>query len=152
MKKYSEQAKLASVQAYFSGQLGWKATAKLHDVEVSSLRKWVAAYRVHGVDGVREKRRELYDREFKLKVLQRMRDEDLSYRQTAALLGIRKFEIIGAWERAYERDGMSGQASQYVPQRKSITNGPGGHPNSPICGHPKCLHLSTCSSGRTAAT
>ncbi len=96
MKKYSEQVKLAAIQAYRSGELGWKATAKIHNVEPSSLRKWVAAYAVHGVDGVREKRRELYSREFRLKVLQRMRDEDLSYRQAAALFDIRSFNIIGA--------------------------------------------------------
>lgn len=58
MKRYSQQVKLVVVQAYRSGELGWKATAKIHDVEPSSLRKWVAAYAVHGIDGVQEKRRE----------------------------------------------------------------------------------------------
>jgi transposase len=133
LKKYSERAKLAAVQAYCSGQLGWKATAQGHDVEVSSLRKWVAAYQVHGVDGVREKRRELYGREFKLKVLQRMRDEDLSYRQAAALFDIRNFNIIGAWERAYERDGMSGLARQWVGRGQSMTNGAGKKSAAPPC-------------------
>lgn len=133
MKKYSEQEKLAAVQAYCSGQLGWKATAKAHDVEASSLRKWVAAYQVHGVDGVREKRRQLYGREFKLKVLQRVRDEDLSYRQAAALFDIRHFNIIGAWERAYERDGMPGPPPQWVGQRKSMTNGEGKNSAAPPC-------------------
>lgn len=120
MKKYSEQVKLAAIQAYRSGELGWKATAKIHNVEPSSLRKWVAAYAVHGVDGVREKRRELYSREFRLKVLQRMRDEDLSYRQAAALFDIRSFNIIGAWERAYERDGVLGLAPQWAGQHKRM--------------------------------
>jgi transposase len=120
LKKYSEQVKLAAVEAYRSGELGWKATAKIHDVEPSSLRKWVAAYAIHGVDGVREKRRELYSREFRLKVLQRMRDEDLSYRQAAALFDIRSFNIIGAWERAYERDGVPGLAPQWAGQHKRM--------------------------------
>jgi len=133
LKKYSEEAKLAAVHAYCCGQLGWKATPKVHDVEASSLRKWVAAYRVNGVDGVREKRRKLYGREFKLKVLQRMRDEHLSYRQAAALFDIRKFNIIGAWERAYEREGMPGLAPQWVGQRKSMTNGEGKKSMAPPC-------------------
>lgn len=90
-------------------------------METSSLRKWVAAYEVHGPDGVREKRRELYSREFKLKVLRRMRDEDLSYRQAAALFDIRNFNIIGTWERAYERDGMPGLAPQWAGRRKKMT-------------------------------
>lgn len=121
MKKDSEQVKLAAVQAYRDGMLGWKAAAKMHDVETSSLRKWVAAYEVHGPDGVREKRRELHSKEFKLKVLQRMRDEDLSYREAAALFDISNFNIIGSWERAYERGGMAGLAPQWTGGRKKMT-------------------------------
>ena len=48
MKKYSEQVKPAAVEAYRTGELGWKRTAALHEVEPSSLRKWVAAFDVHG--------------------------------------------------------------------------------------------------------
>jgi len=112
LKKYSDQVKLAAVQTYCTGQFGWKAAAKIHDVEPSSLRKWVAAYKLHGTDGIRERRRQEYSKEFKLKVLRRMRDDGLSYRQTAALFDIRKFDIVGVWERAYEREGPSGLISK----------------------------------------
>ena len=108
MEKYSEQAKLAAVQTYCTGELGWKAAAARHSVGVSSLRKWVAGYLANGVAGVVAKPRRWYSLEFKLEVLQRARDEGLSNRQAAALFDIRKFSIIAIWERAYEVDGMAG--------------------------------------------
>ena len=76
-------------------------------MNVESLRRWAALYRVHGAKGVQEKRKAAYSVEFKLLVLQRMRDEDLSYRRAAALFGIRNFNIIGDWERAYDEGGMT---------------------------------------------
>ncbi len=102
--------KLAAVEAYCSGEGGLRATATQHDVDVSSLRKWIAAYQANGVAGIRPKHRELYGIEFKIEVLRRVREEQLSYRQAAALFDIRNFNIIGAWERAYAREGQAGLA------------------------------------------
>ena len=58
-------------EAYRTGELGWKRTAALHEVEASSLRKWTAAFDVHGAEGLRNKRKEVYGIEFRLQVLQR---------------------------------------------------------------------------------
>lgn len=121
MEKYSEQTKLDAVKAYRSGQLGLTATAKQMNVGVSSLRKWVAGYRANGVAGVQTKVREFYNLEFKLAVLQRARDENLSNRQAAAVFNIRNFNIIAAWERAYEADGMAGLVPRRTGRRKSPT-------------------------------
>ena len=118
MEKYTEKAKLAAVEAYCSGHDGLTATAKKYSVGVSSLRKWIAAYQANGIAGVREKRRELYSAEFKLEVLQRSHDEGLSNRQAAALFDIRNFNIIPAWERAYEADGMAGLEPHRAGGRK----------------------------------
>jgi len=102
MGKYTEQAKLAAVQDYCSGSAGLRDVAHRHNVDFSSLRQWVAAYQVHGVAGLKEKKLQRYSNDFKLSVLNRMREEQLSYRQTAALFDIRKFDIIGLWERRFE--------------------------------------------------
>ena len=133
MEKYSEQTKLAAVDAYCCGQHGLSATALLHNVGVSSLRKWIAAYQVRGIAGIRVKRREVYDVEFKLAVLQRVRDEDLSLRQAAALFDIRNFNIIGLWQRAYESDGMAGLVPYRVVRHeimaKEIISPPASQPS-----------------------
>jgi len=115
--KYTEQVKLTAVEDYCSGHHGLKIVARRHGVNVESLRRWAALYRVHGAGGVQEKRRSAYSVEFKLLVLQRMRDEELSYRQAAALFDIRNFNIIGDWERAYDEGGVAA-LSPYSPGRR----------------------------------
>ncbi|MCP3728369.1 transposase, partial [Paraburkholderia sp. CNPSo 3272] len=45
MGKYTEQAKLAAVRDYCSGEAGLKTIAQRHNVDVSSLRQWIAGYR-----------------------------------------------------------------------------------------------------------
>lgn len=46
-----------------------------------------------------------------------MRDDELSYRQVAALFDIRNFNIIGNWEHAYDEGGMAG-LSPYASVRR----------------------------------
>ena len=53
MERYSEQTKLAAIDAYLTGQRGLVATAEQMGVGVSSLRKWIAAYEANGVAGIR---------------------------------------------------------------------------------------------------
>ena len=118
MERYSEQTKLAAIDAYLTGQRGLIATAEQMGVGVSSLRKWIAAYEANGVAGIRVKRSgQWYDLEFKLEVLKRARDDGLSNRQAAALFNIRNFNIIGIWERAYEARGMVGLDSRRTGRR-----------------------------------
>lgn len=88
----ASRTRSAAIHTYRTGQSGWKAAAKVHNVEPSSLRKWVAAYEVHGIDGIRRKCAGGYAA-FKLEVLQacvprRCRAEALSCRQVAALYNI----------------------------------------------------------------
>ncbi len=108
MNKYSEQQKLDAVETYRSGDLGLRATAALHNVDVASLRKWVAAYEAIGIAGIQRKRRQTYDLEFKLEVLRKLKSDELSYRQAGALFNVRRFDSIAAWERAYKKDGIAG--------------------------------------------
>jgi len=124
MAKYSEQVKLAAVEAYGSGKGGLKAIAAQYDVEVSSLRKWIAAYQANGVAGLRIKRREPYSVEIRLEVLRRVREERLSHRQAAALFNIRNFNVIGVWERRYELDGVAGLTPHQSAGHHRMTNEP----------------------------
>ncbi|MCK0551148.1 AAA family ATPase, partial [Pseudomonas syringae pv. aptata] len=56
MGRYTEQAKLAAVQEYCAGKAGLRDVAHRHDVDFSCLRQWVAAYQIHGVAGLQEKK------------------------------------------------------------------------------------------------
>lgn len=107
MGRYSDQAKIAAAKDYCKGHLGLKEVAGRHGVNVASLRLWAAAYRIHGAPGVRTKNRKFYSAEFKLAVLQRMRSEKLSRRQAAALFNVRRHDMIGVWQRAYDSGGVA---------------------------------------------
>lgn len=45
MGKYTDQAKLAAVKDYCSGEGGLKTVARRHGVDATLLRQWVAGYR-----------------------------------------------------------------------------------------------------------
>lgn len=107
MGRYSEQKKLAAAEEYCRGCFGIREVARRHGVNFASLRLWAAAYRVHGARGVQRKAREFYSAEFKLEVLRRMSAEMLSQRQAAALFNVRRHDMIGAWQRAYEIGGVA---------------------------------------------
>ncbi|MHC8408903.1 IS3 family transposase [Pseudomonas sp. Hz4] len=115
MGKYTVQAKLSAVQDYCSGKAGFREVAHRHNVDFSSLRQWVAAYQVHGAAALEAKKVQHYSVEFRLSVLKRMREERLSYRQVAALFDIRRFSIVGDWQRRY--DGGDENALLIQPRR-----------------------------------
>lgn len=107
MKKYSDDKRVAAARDYCSGTLGYKEVARRHGVNVSSLRLWAAAYKVHGAEGVTSRRRRFYTAQFKLSVLQRIRKERLSLRRASALFGVRNRDMILLWQRAYDMGGAA---------------------------------------------
>ena len=143
MNKYSEQQKLDAVEGYRSGELGLRATAALRNVDVASLRKWVAAYEAIGIAGIQRKRRQAYDLKFKVEVLQKLKSEELSYRQAGALFNIRRFDSIAAWERAYDRDGIAGLMPHQPlrQERKAPDGAPKQAPDSAVAETPSLQEL-----------
>lgn len=105
-EKYTEQGKLSVFEDYCSGSTGHREVAHRHGSNGSPLRKWIAAYQALGAASLKSKRTKNYSAEFKLNVLQRMREEELSYLQVAALFDIRKSGIIGECERRYDEGGL----------------------------------------------
>lgn len=109
MAKYNEQFKLGIVQQYLSGTAGYKLVAQLHSIPYSTVRKWVNLHRAHGVEGLAKKFSH-YSAEFRLSVLQRMWDDQLSYGQVAAVFNIRSAGCISHWERCYHSGGLDALA------------------------------------------
>lgn len=105
MSKYDEQFKLKVVLDYLSERGGSRTVGFIHGVDASTVRKWVASYRIHGSMGLRRKGAS-YDVAFKLSVLERMRRDALSVRQTAALFDIRCAQHIVKWARQYDSGGL----------------------------------------------
>jgi transposase len=111
--KYSEKTKLSATKDYCTGHDGLKRVAERHGVDVSSLRKWIAAYQVHGEEGLRRRTSCIrYSVEFKRAVVNRMRKEGLSFRQVAALSNVRNFNIIAVWEQQYDDGSLAAGRSR----------------------------------------
>lgn len=105
MSKYTEQFKLSVIEDYLTSTAGFIAVGNRHGIDASTVRKWVAAYRVHGEASLKKKHSH-YSAQFKLAILKHMREHALSYRQTAAYFDIRNIGILGRWERQYDAGGI----------------------------------------------
>ena len=105
MAKYDEQFKLAVIKDFEAGGAGARETGRRHGIHATTVQKWVAIYRVHGEAGI-QKKYEHYSPAFKQFVLQHMRLEGLSHRETAARFNIRNASAIGQWERQYDAGGV----------------------------------------------
>jgi transposase len=122
MRKYSDTLKLAAAKDYCDGCLGLKEVARRHGVDVSSLRNWASAYRIHGEVGAKSKRRKNFTAAFKLAVLRRIQKDQLSLRQAGALFNLRRREMIQVWAQAYERGGIDALRSPLERRRMKKRN------------------------------
>jgi transposase len=129
MTKYNEQFKLAVVQQFLSGTAGHKTVAHLHGLPHSTVRLWVDLHRLHGTAGL-EKKFTHYSAEFRLSVLQRMWDDELSYRQVAAVFNIRSPGCISQWERCYHSGGLDALAPRKRGKPKKMSTPPDKTPES----------------------
>ncbi|NAT79954.1 IS3 family transposase, partial [Dickeya dadantii] len=50
--KYSLELRLSVVNHFLSGRDGTRRTAEIFGVERTSVRRWVRAFQLHGIDGI----------------------------------------------------------------------------------------------------
>ena len=125
MGKYSAQFKQTAVESYLKGHEGYRKVAQRFSVDVSLLRRWVAAFEVHG-DASPGKCGQRYTAAFKRSVIECRRTERLSYRQVAARFGIGQPSEIGIWERQYYSEGLENPSASTSKRpvrmpKKSVT-------------------------------
>lgn len=119
--KYTEQFKHTVVGDYLAGHDGFKAVARRHGMANRSLvERWVAAYRLHGDAGLRQKRSR-YGADFKLSVLRHMWENGLSITQTAAKFDIRRYSTVSDWECAYREGGIDALTPLPTKRLKKMT-------------------------------
>ncbi|CAM0555501.1 helix-turn-helix domain-containing protein [Vreelandella titanicae] len=128
MAKYNEAFKLLVVQRYTEGQEGYRRLVKQYGLDHATVRRWVKSYEHHGLSGL-QKNFSRYSAEFKLSVLQRMRQEYLSARQAIALFDIRgRVGVVREWERQYHEGAF--QALEPKPRGRP-TKMPTAEPPKP---------------------
>lgn len=107
--KYDKRFKLRVVKEHLAAKRGIKATARIHGLGFSMLRRWVASYQAHGPAGLIHSGRQ-YDVKFKLAVLRRMWRDGLSLGQTSVLFDIRNAAHLKQWEQQYHAGGVGALA------------------------------------------
>jgi transposase len=110
---------------YLNGTMGFRRLSAHHNVNIEAIKRWVAAYRLHGMEGLRRKVTS-YDAQFKLLALQHMWDNGLSMKQTAAIFNVRNPTSIGIWESRYRSGGLEALAKphKHARQMKAPTKSP----------------------------
>lgn len=106
MSKYTKEFKLAVVQDYESLKVGSRVLSKKYDVPGTIIKTWIYGYQYHGADYF-EKRTQVYLPEFKLSVLQHIKDHHMSAIRAAALFGIPAFTSVMQWQRLYNTGGAA---------------------------------------------
>lgn len=128
MSKYTEEFKVAVVESYLNGRDGYRTASQRNGIKRSSLRQWVAYYRVYGAEGLKKKF-SYYSGEFKLSVLKHMWDNELSCLETAAMFNIRNPPCLADWERRYRSGGIEALTPRPKGRPRSMSD-PGRKPPS----------------------
>lgn len=113
MSKYTKEFKLAVIQDYESLKVGSRVLSKKYDVPRTILKTWIYGYQYHGADYF-EKRPQVYSPEFKLSVLQHMKDHHMPPIRVAAFFGIAAFTSVIQWQKLYN---ISGEAALVAKPR-----------------------------------
>jgi transposase len=119
--KYTLEYKLEVVKSVLEDGMTEGSAARKYNVAKSDVQKWTAAYRIHGISGITKKRIS-YTGEFKQKVVQDMRVNKLSFRETAAKYNLGNHCIAAKWERIYLEEGPEGL---YKGRRSRTDSAPG---------------------------
>ena len=123
MSKYSIELKLDVIEHYMSGKDGFNRTAEHFGISRSAIKKWVAAYQVHGAESL-IKRRASYTAEFKLSVVQHMHQHGLSLLATAAHFNIPALSSILQWQQLYNDGNLTAFARNQQPTMNTPTYAP----------------------------
>ncbi|MBT2699530.1 transposase, partial [Bacillus sp. ISL-40] len=107
MAKYSEQFKLMIVREYQEGKLGYVLLARKHGIQSgTTIEKWVKVFEKFGVDGLMKHPNEVYSVQFKMDVLDYMKNTGASVMNTALHFGITNPPLIAAWNKAFLERGI----------------------------------------------
>ena len=110
MVKYSEEFKLKVVQDYLTGTLGFTLLTRKYGISDKSIvRRWVRAYKEWGPNGLAVKtKKQFYSVQFKLDVLNFMKQTGASYQDTAIRFNMNNPNLIASWNSKFLKEGMEG--------------------------------------------
>lgn len=103
-RKFSLELRLAAVQHYLSGKDGFREAAAHFGIGRTALRRWVAAYELHGPDGLTRKDGQ-FSPEFRLNVVMAVIRDKLSLREATAKFNLSGESTVYQWVKCYQANG-----------------------------------------------
>ena len=105
MTRYSTDDKIQAVMRYKKGSESLKTIAESIGLHRSVCSNWISQYEHHGEEAFK-KGYTSYPTQFKLDVLNYMKEYGTSVRETAAIFNIASHSTILSWQRGLELHGM----------------------------------------------
>ncbi|MBB1585142.1 IS3 family transposase [Serratia sp. OS31] len=118
--KYSLEIRLAVVNHYLAGKDGTHRTAERFGVERTSVRLWVRAWQLHGIDGITWKN-DRHSPAFRMTVVQAVLNEELTMREAAPRFNISTETVVRHWVNVYKDAGEKGLLSIKPGRSKDMT-------------------------------
>ena len=124
MVKYSQGFKLKIVQEYLKGKLGYILLAQKYGIpSPTPIKHWVRAYKAFGEEGLQRKTKpEEYPVQFKLDVLNFMKQTGASYQDTAIQFNMNHPSLIATWNSKFLKEGVEGL--KHVKGRPTMSKKP----------------------------
>ena len=122
MAKYSYEFKKQVIEAYLSGEGGYKYLAKRYGVPArSNIKKWVRNYETHGDKGLmRSWKQDKYSFEKKLSVVELYLASELSYQELALREGIYNPSQICKWVKDFQIAGPDALRPHKKGRKKTL--------------------------------
>jgi transposase len=105
MSKFNIEEKIEAVIRYQQGSKGVKTIAKSIGVDHTVLLNWIKQYEHHGEDAFK-KPYTSYTTEFKLDVLNFIKETGTSIREAAAIFNIATHSTVQKWQKGFELHGI----------------------------------------------
>lgn len=113
-KYYTKAFKVKAVRLYLKGSSSGAEFATKHSINQATLDAWAKRYKQHGKSAfdVELSVSDRYDVDFKLSVLKKMDDDNLTYSATTAFFNLGGNSTVARWKRLYEHGGVNALKSK----------------------------------------
>lgn len=134
MAKYSYEFKKQVIEAYLSGEGGYKYLAKRYGVPAwSNIKKWVRNYETHGDKGLmRSRKQDKYSFEKKLSVVELYLSSEISYQDLALQEGITNPSMIVNWVNRFRVAGPDALRPRKKGRKKTLNTSDDNTQNKPV--------------------
>ena len=128
MAKYSYEFKKQLVLEYLNNHGGYTFLSQKHGLpDPSQLKKWVAAYKTFGDDGLKRSRsQKQYSFEKKISVVECYITSEFSYQEVALQFGINNPSMVTRWVLEYKAAGPDALRPHRKGRRRTLRKSPAG--------------------------